>query len=38
MVKEFVLIEHGEYTRLKENPTSHENEIIEHLTLISIHQ
>ena len=27
MVKEFVLIEHGEYNRLKDNPTTHENEI-----------
>ena len=26
MVKEFVLIERREYTRLEENPTSHENE------------
>ena len=27
MVKEFVLIEHGEYNRLKDNLTTHENEI-----------
>ena len=27
MVKEFVLIEHREYNRLKDNPTTHENEI-----------
>ena len=26
MVKEFVLIERGEYNRLKDNPTSNENE------------
>ena len=28
MVKEFVLIEHGEYDRLKDNPSSNENEIV----------
>ena len=28
MVKEFVLIEHGEYNRLKDNPTIHDNEIV----------
>ena len=28
MVKEFVLIEQGEYDRLKDNPTTNENEII----------
>ena len=27
MVKEFVLIEHGEYNRLKENLSTHDNEI-----------
>ena len=27
MVKEFVLIEHGEYNRLKDNPSTHDNEI-----------
>ena len=27
MVKEFVLIEHGEYNQLKDNPTTHDNEI-----------
>ena len=28
MVKEFVLIEHGEYNRLKDNLTTHDNEIV----------
>ena len=28
MVKEFVLIEHGEYNLLKDNPTIHDNEIV----------
>ena len=28
MVKEFVLIEHGEYNRLKENLSTHDNEIV----------
>ena len=28
MVKEFVLIEHGEYGRLKDNLTTHDNEIV----------
>ena len=28
MVKEFVLIEHGEYNQLKNNPTTHDNEIV----------
>ena len=28
MVKEFVLIEHGEYNRLKENLSTHNNEIV----------
>ena len=28
MVKEFVLIEHGEYNRLKDNPTIHDKEIV----------
>ena len=28
MVKEFVLIERGEYDRLKDNPSSNENEIV----------
>ena len=28
MVKEFVLIEHGEYNRLKDNSTTHDNEIV----------
>ena len=27
MVKEFVLIEHGEYNRLKDNPSTHDNKI-----------
>ena len=28
MVKEFVLIEHGEYNRLKDNLSTHDNEIV----------
>ena len=32
MVKEFVLIEHGEYNRPKDNPTTHENEIDSYTT------
>ena len=28
MVREFVLIEHREYNRLKDNPTTHDNEIV----------
>ena len=28
MVKEFVLIEHGEYNRLKDNLATHDNEIV----------
>ena len=28
MVKEFVLIEHGEYNRLKENLSTHDNKIV----------
>ena len=32
MVKEFVLIEHGEYNRLKDNPTTHDNEIVSNIT------
>ena len=32
MVKEFVLIEGGEYNRLKDNPTSNENSIVSDTT------
>ena len=32
MVKEFVLIERGEYDRLKDNPSSNENEIVSDTT------
>ena len=32
MVKEFVLIECGEYDRIKENPSSNENEIVSDTT------
>ena len=32
MVKEFVLIEHGEYSRLKENLSTHDSEIVSNIT------
>ena len=32
MVKEFVLIERGEYDRLKDNPSSNQNEIVSDTT------
>ena len=32
MVKKFVLIERGEYDRLKDNPSSNENEIVSDTT------
>ena len=33
MVKEFVLKERGEYDRLKDNPSSNQNEIVSDTTL-----
>ena len=32
MVKDFVLIERGEYDRVKDNPSSNENEIVSDTT------
>ena len=31
MVKEFVLIEHGEYNRLKENLSTHDKKIVSNI-------